>query len=74
MSEPSFLTRSSMLRAPWDAIDAWGHHVDGDGYDAGLTSTCRALPLPLRQPLADDQDAWLGHIDPRCTTVTGNSQ
>ncbi|WP_189308140.1 NUDIX hydrolase [Streptomyces albospinus] len=62
------------LRTPADTPDAWEHHVYGDGGDAGLTFACRFLPLPLEQPLADDQDAWLGRIDPRWTTVTGNGQ
>ncbi|MCX4736709.1 NUDIX domain-containing protein [Streptomyces sp. NBC_01363] len=39
--------------------------------DAGLTFACRFLPLPLRRPLADEQDAWLGHIDPLWTTMPG---
>ncbi|WP_405401078.1 NUDIX domain-containing protein [Streptomyces sp. NBC_01104] len=63
-----------LLQAPADTPDAWNHHVHGDGDDAGLTFACRFLPLPLKQPLADDQDTWLGHIDPRWTTVTGDSQ
>ncbi|WP_030959731.1 NUDIX hydrolase [Streptomyces sp. NRRL S-378] len=62
------------LRASAETPDAWDHHVNGDGDDAGLTFTCRFLPLPLKRPLADDQDAWLGNIDPRWTTVTGDSQ
>ncbi|MEV0220981.1 NUDIX domain-containing protein [Streptomyces sp. NPDC050704] len=56
------------LRVGADTPDAWDHHVTGDGDDAGLTFACRFLPLPLKQPLADGQDAWLGHIDPRWTT------
>jgi ADP-ribose pyrophosphatase YjhB (NUDIX family) len=62
------------LRAPADTADEWEHHVHGDGDDAGLAFACRFLPLPLKQPLADDQDAWLDRIDPRWTTATGNSQ
>ncbi|MFB7114112.1 NUDIX domain-containing protein [Streptomyces sp. NPDC056190] len=62
------------LQAPAGTPDAWEHHVHGDGDDADLTFACRFLPLPLKQPLADDQDAWLGRIDPRWTTVTGSSQ
>ena len=62
------------LPAPADTPDAWDHHVHGDGYDASLAVACQFLPLPLKQPLADDQDAWLGHLDPRWTTVTGDSQ
>ncbi|XVQ07507.1 NUDIX hydrolase [Spirillospora sp. CA-255316] len=56
------------LQAPATTADAWHHTVRGDGDDIGLTFACRFLPLPLKQPLADDQDAWLGHIDPRWTT------
>ncbi|MFF4148059.1 NUDIX domain-containing protein [Streptomyces sp. NPDC001698] len=62
------------LQAPTNTPDAWEHSVHGDGDDAGLTFACRFLPLPLKQPLADDQDAWLGRIDPRLSTVTGDSQ
>ncbi|MFD7104745.1 NUDIX domain-containing protein [Streptomyces celluloflavus] len=62
------------LQASADTSDAWDHQVNGDGGDAGLTFAGRLLPLPLEQPLADDQDAWLGHIDPRWTTVTVGSQ
>ncbi|MGW5125771.1 NUDIX hydrolase [Streptomyces sp. NPDC004069] len=62
------------LQAPAGLPEAWEHHVRGDGDDAGLSFACRFLPLPLKQPLADDQDAWLGRIDPRWTTVTGDSQ
>ena len=62
------------LQASAETRDAWNHHVKGDGEDAGLIFACRFLPLPLEQPLADDQDAWLGHIDPRWTTVTVDSQ
>ncbi|WP_207309504.1 NUDIX domain-containing protein [Streptomyces kasugaensis] len=62
------------LQASADTSDAWDHQVNGDGDDAGVTFACRFLPFPLEQPLADDQDAWLGHIDPRWTTVTVGSQ
>ncbi|MEU3216285.1 hypothetical protein [Streptomyces sp. NPDC006971] len=31
-------------------------------------------PLPLKQPLADDQDAWLDRIDPRWITVPRSHQ
>ncbi|MBO2451072.1 NUDIX domain-containing protein [Actinomadura barringtoniae] len=51
------------LQAPADTADAWHHAVSGDGGDAGMTFACYFLPLPLQQPLADDQDAWLGRID-----------
>ncbi|WP_443333840.1 NUDIX domain-containing protein [Streptomyces sp. CB02488] len=63
-----------LLQVPAETPDAWEHYVNGDGDDAGLTFTCRFLPLPLKEPLADDQDAWLGHIDPRWTTGTVGSQ
>ncbi|GAA1687052.1 NUDIX hydrolase [Streptomyces yatensis] len=62
------------LQAPADTANEWEHHVHDDGDDAGLTFACRFLSLPLKQPLADDQDAWLGRIDPRWTTATGHSQ
>lgn len=62
------------LQTPATTTDAWHHTVHGDGDDAGLTFACRFLPLPLEQPLADTQDAWLGHIDPRWRTPTGNHQ
>jgi ADP-ribose pyrophosphatase YjhB (NUDIX family) len=63
-----------LLRAPADTPDTWDHRVHGDGDDAGLTFACRFLPLPLKQPLADGQDTWLGRVDPRWTTVTGDRQ
>ncbi|WP_018538322.1 NUDIX domain-containing protein [Streptomyces sp. MspMP-M5] len=62
------------LQAPADTPDAWHHHVHGNGDDAGLTFGCRFLPLPLKQPLADAQDTWLGRIDPHFTTATGGSR
>ncbi|QRX90002.1 MULTISPECIES: NUDIX hydrolase [Streptomyces] len=62
------------LRAPADTPDAWEHRVHGDGDDVGLAFACRFLPLPLEQPLADAQDAWLGRIDPRWSTVTGDGR
>ncbi|MGW7079971.1 NUDIX hydrolase [Streptomyces sp. NPDC054866] len=62
------------LQAPADTADAWEHHVHGDGDDAGLTFACRFLQLPLKQPLADGQDAWLGRIDPHWATDTGNGR
>jgi 8-oxo-dGTP pyrophosphatase MutT (NUDIX family) len=58
------------LEAPASTADAWNHTVHGDGDDRGLTFACRFLPLPLERPLADDQDLWLGHVDPRWTTLT----
>lgn len=62
------------VQAPADTLDAWEHQVHGEGEDDGLTFACRFLSLPLTQPLADGQDAWLGRVDPRWTTVTGDSQ
>ncbi|MFI0446969.1 NUDIX domain-containing protein [Actinomadura sp. 6N118] len=62
------------LEAPVSAADAWHHTVRGDGGDAGLTFACRFVPLPLERPLADDQDAWLGHLDPLWTTLTRNAR
>ncbi|MEY8042168.1 NUDIX domain-containing protein [Saccharopolyspora cebuensis] len=58
------------LRTPVATPDAWQHHVHGDGDDTGLTFACRFLPLPLQQPLADEQDTWLGCIDQRWSTAT----
>lgn len=58
------------LQAPATTADAWNHTVRGDGGDAGLTFACHFLPLPLKRPLADDQDVWLGHINPDWTTLT----
>ncbi len=63
-----------LLRAPADAPDAWRHHVTGTDTDAGLTFACRFLPLPLARPLADDQDAWLGRVDPRLATAPGGGR
>lgn len=57
------------LRAPATAADTWNHTVCGDGDDTGLIFACRFLPLPLTRPLADDQDAWLGYIDPLWATA-----
>lgn len=62
------------LQAPATTPDAWKHMVSGDGDDTGLTFACRFLPLPLTQPLADDQDAWLGSIDPLWATTTDSQQ
>jgi ADP-ribose pyrophosphatase YjhB (NUDIX family) len=62
------------LQAPATTADAWNHTAWGDGDDVGLTFSCRFVPLPLKQPLADNQDAWLGHIDPRWTTLADNRQ
>ncbi|MCO5972442.1 NUDIX hydrolase [Actinoallomurus soli] len=56
------------LQAPATTADAWHHTVGGAGDDAGLTFFCRFVPLPLERSLTDDQDAWLGHLDPRWAT------
>lgn len=58
------------LRAPASTADTWAHTVGGAGEDTGLTFACRFLPLPLERPLTDDQDAWLGRIDPRWATTS----
>ncbi|QXJ24069.1 NUDIX domain-containing protein [Actinomadura graeca] len=47
--------------------DAWTHTVQGQGDDAGLTFSCRFVPLPLEHPLTGGQDAWLDRIDARWT-------
>ncbi|MBF6081314.1 NUDIX domain-containing protein [Nocardia cyriacigeorgica] len=47
------------LHAEPDTADAWLHQVDGEGADDGLTFACRFVPLPLEEPLADNQDRWL---------------
>lgn len=57
------------LHAPVTTTDAWNHTVSGNGDDTGLTYACRFLPLPLKRPLADDQDAWLGHINALWVTM-----
>ncbi|MFC9183367.1 NUDIX domain-containing protein [Streptomyces globisporus] len=62
------------LQASNDTPDAWAHDVHGDGDDAGLTFGCRFLPLPLKRPLADDQDVWLDRIDSRWLTASRNLQ
>lgn len=56
------------LRAPSNTPDEWTHRVSGDGGDAGLAFACRFRALPLARPLADNQDAWLGLIDPALAT------
>ncbi|MGN5240236.1 NUDIX hydrolase [Rhodococcus sp. SJ-3] len=58
------------LRAPDDAPDTWIHTVGGDDTDAGLRFACRFVPLPLSEPLADEQDLLLGELDPDWTTLT----
>jgi ADP-ribose pyrophosphatase YjhB (NUDIX family) len=62
------------LQAPATTPDAWNHIVCGDGDDTGLNFACRFLPLPLTRPLADDQDAWLGSIDPLWATTTDSQR
>jgi len=52
------------LRAVAGTPDRWRHQVDGDGADAGLLFACRFEPLPLPGPLVDQQDVFLGRIDP----------
>jgi hypothetical protein len=47
-----------------DTPDTWRHRVHGDDADDGLIFLCRFVPLPLRKPLADHQDAWLKLVDP----------
>ncbi|RSM72909.1 DNA mismatch repair protein MutT [Amycolatopsis sp. WAC 01375] len=56
------------LLAPTDTADDWIHRVEGIGSDTGMTFACHFHPLPLQHPLADDQDAWLGLIDPGLAT------
>lgn len=58
------------LRVPDDAPDTWTHTVRGDGTDTGLQFACHFVPLPLPEPLADEQDLFLGHLDPDWTTLT----
>ncbi|WP_280231857.1 NUDIX hydrolase [Nocardia cyriacigeorgica] len=50
------------LHARPDTPDTWTHRVDGDGADHGLIFTCRFVRLPLKSPLADQQDRWLSRI------------
>jgi ADP-ribose pyrophosphatase YjhB (NUDIX family) len=56
------------LQAAIDAADDWTHQVTGAGGDGGMVFACRFEPLPLPQPLADDQDTWLSLIDPAMAT------
>jgi ADP-ribose pyrophosphatase YjhB (NUDIX family) len=56
------------LQASIDAPDDWIHQVTGAGGDGGMVFACRFLPLPLLHPLADDQDSWLGLINPAMAT------
>jgi hypothetical protein len=39
---------------------------------AGACTACHFHPLPLPHPLADEQDAWLGLIDPALATRPPN--
>ncbi|MFE3194133.1 NUDIX domain-containing protein [Nocardia sp. NPDC059240] len=48
------------VRPRSSVADSWTHRVMGDGEDNGLLFACRFEPLPLTEPLADHQDAWLG--------------
>ncbi len=54
-----------VVDAPPDSPDAWAHSVGGEDVDADMTFLCRWMALPLRLPLTDSQDAWLGMIDHR---------
>ena len=56
------------LLAPTDTADDWIHRVEGTDSDIGMMFACHFHPLPLPHPLADDQDAWLGLIDPALAT------
>ena len=56
------------LLAPTDTADDWIHRVEGTGSDTGMTFACHFQPLSLPHPLADQQDAWLGLIDPTLAT------
>lgn len=58
------------LRASDDSHDSWIHTVRGTDTDAGLQFACRFVSLPLPGPLADEQDLFLGHLDPDWTTLT----
>lgn len=62
-------TQFFVLDAPAHCPDAWSHTVSGNDSDAGLAFDCRFAALPLQVPLADDQDAWLGLVDPTFATV-----
>ncbi|WP_280447148.1 NUDIX hydrolase [Nocardia cyriacigeorgica] len=57
--QPPRRTTFYHLHAEPDTPDAWLHQVDGEGADHGLTFACRFVPLPLEEPLADNQDRWL---------------
>ncbi|MFI6304022.1 NUDIX domain-containing protein [Amycolatopsis thailandensis] len=56
------------LSAPIDTADDWIHRAEGTGGDTGMMFACRFHPLPLPRSLADDQDVWLGLIDPALAT------
>jgi len=58
-----------VIDAKTETADTWQHLVRGDDADDGLIFICRFAPLPLRQPLADHQDAWLDLIDPEFATI-----
>lgn len=57
-----------VLDVDTDTPDTWEHLVRGGDADDGLVFLCRFVPLPLRQPLADHQDAWLKLIDKHFAT------
>lgn len=59
-----------VVDTPAHTPDEWMHSVLGQDADVGMIFNCRFVTLPLLQPLADDQDAWLGLIDAGFTTVT----
>ncbi|MEE2055997.1 NUDIX domain-containing protein [Rhodococcus artemisiae] len=58
------------LHAPEDDHDSWIHTVRGTDTDAGLQFACRFVSLPLSGSLADEQDLFLGRLDPDWTTLT----
>ncbi|SEA57855.1 NUDIX domain-containing protein [Mycobacterium sp. 283mftsu] len=63
------MTTFFVIDVPHQTPDAWSHSVLGLDADAGMTFNCRFVALPLQRPLADDQDAGLGLIDPDLMTV-----
>lgn len=62
-------TTTFVINAPDETPDAWMHSVLGQDADTGMSFKCRFATLPLLQPLADDQNAWLGMIDASFTTI-----
>lgn len=69
ISGQSRTTTFFVVEAARQTPHAWVHSVLGDGADAAMVFNCRFAALPLRYPLADDQDAWLGLIDVDFTTL-----